>query len=315
MQAEKKVFVGIDVSKKTLDIAIGQNGKFQTIDNSPKAIQHFVSSLSQDDVAQVVVESTGGLELPVVRALSDASIPVALINPARVRHFAKATGLYAKTDRLDARILAEYGKSVKLRSYTPRNEEEIELSDLGSRRRQLLEMIVAEKNRFQAMPGLQEAIQKHLSWLLGEVQEIEDKIEALLEGSEEWKEKREILISCKGVGKVTAFTLLAELPELGTVNRKEIASLVGVAPINQDSGRKRGRRTTFGGRSKVRNVLYMATLSATRFNPAIRKFYNRLVEKGKKKKVALVAAMRKLLTILNAMIKNKQLWQANPLDI
>jgi len=174
---------------------------------------------------------------------------------------------------------------------------------------------VAEKNRYQAMPRLQETIQKHLSWLQEEVQEIEAEIEALLEGSKEWKEKRKILTSCKGVGDVTAFTLLAELPELGTVNRKKIASLVGVAPINKDSGRKQGKRTTYGGRSKVRSVLYMATLSAIRFNPAIRKFYNRLVENGKKKMVALVAAMRKLLTILNAMIKNEQLWQANPLDI
>ena len=311
MQTENKVFIGIDVSKKTLDIAVGQEGAFQTIDNEPKAIRYFVSSLEQENISQVIIESTGGLEIPVIRALANASIPVALINPARVRHFAKATGLYAKTDRLDARILALYGKSVKLRSYSPPNEEEIELSDLGSRRRQLLEIIVAEKNRFQAMPRLQEPIQKHLAWLQEEVQEIEAKIEALLEGSEEWKEKRKILTSCKGVGNVTAFTLLAELPELGTVNHKQIASLVGVAPMNHDSGRKRGRRTTYGGRSKVRSVLYMATLSAIRFNPAIRKFYSRLVENGKKKMVALVAAMRKLLTHLNAMIKNKQLWQAN----
>lgn len=221
MQAETREFVGIDVSKKTLDIAVGQSGDFHTIDNSPKAIRHFVSSLSQKDIAQVVVESTGGLELPVVRALSDASISVALINPARVRHFAKATGLYAKTDRLDAHILAEYGKSVKLRSYSPPTEKELELSGLGSRRRQLLEMVVAEKNRYQAMPRLQDTIQKHLSWLQEEVREIEAKIETLLEGSQEWKAKRKILTSCKGVGDVTAFTLLAELPELGTVNRKK----------------------------------------------------------------------------------------------
>jgi len=311
MQAENKAFIGIDVSKKTLDIAVGEKGKFQTIDNLPKAIRRFVSSLTPQTVAQVIIESTGGLEQPVVRALSDASISVALINPARVRHFAKATGLYAKTDRLDAYVLAEYGKNIELRPYIPPSDEETELSDLGSRRRQLLEMIVAEKNRYQAMARLQETIGKHLTWLEAEVKEVEAKIEALLEGSDEWKEKREILTSCKGVGNVTAFTLLAELPELGTVNRKEIASLVGVAPINRDSGRKRGRRTTYGGRSKVRSVLYMAALSAIRFNPAIRKFYNRLVENGKEKMVALVAAMRKLLTILNAMIKNKQLWQAD----
>ena len=306
MKAKKKIFIGIDVSKKTLDISTGQNGAFHTIDNTPQAIRHFVSSLSRDSIAQVVVESTGGLELPVIRALSTASISVALINPARVRHFAKATGLYAKTDRLDAQVLAEYGKKVKLRSYIPSSEEEIALSNLASRRKQLLEMIVAEKNRYQAMPDLQKYIGDHLAWLEKAVKEIEEKIEDLLEASVEWKKKREILTSCKGVGNVTAFTLLAELPELGTVNRKEIASLVGVAPINRDSGRKRGKRTTYGGRSKVRSILYMAALSAVRFNPAISKFYNRLVESGKEKKVALVAAMRKLLTILNAMIRDNR---------
>jgi len=314
MQAEKK-FVGVDVSKKTLDIAFGQEGKYQRIENSAKAIREFVSSLSPDAIAQVVIESTGGLERPIIKALTEASIPVALINPSRVRYFAKASGLYAKTDELDARILAAYGKSIKLRSYTAPSEEKTKLSDLGSRRRQLLEMVVAEKNRYQSMPRLQDEISEHLDWLENKVREIESQIETLLESSEELKEKREILVSCKGVGEVTAFTLLAELPELGTVDRKEIASLVGVAPMNHDSGEKKGKRTTYGGRSKVRTALYMATLSATRFNPAIRKFYNRLVENGKKKMVALVAAMRKLLTILNAMIKNKQLWQANPLDI
>ncbi len=306
MQAKKKIFIGIDVSKKTLDIAMGQDGEFYTIDNTSQAIQRFVSSLSRDSIAQVVVESTGGLELPVIRALSTVSIPVALINPARVRHFAKATGLYAKTDRLDAQLLAEYGKKVKLRSYIPPSDEEIELSNLASRRKQLLEMIIAEKNCYQMMLHLQESIEEHLAWLDGAVKEIEAKIEDLLEASVEWKKKREILTSCKGVGKVTAFTLLAELPELGTVNRKEIASLVGVAPINRDSGGKRGKRTTYGGRSKVRSILYMAALTAVRFNPAISKFYNRLVENGKEKKVALVAAMRKLLTILNAMIRDNR---------
>jgi transposase len=314
MQAEKK-FVGVDVSKKTLDIAFGQEGKYQRIENSAKAIREFVSSLSPDAIAQVVIESTGGLERPIIKALTEASIPVALINPSRVRYFAKASGLYAKTDELDARILAAYGKSIKLRSYTAPSEEKTKLSDLGSRRRQLLEIVVAEKNRYQSMPRLQDEISEHLDWLENKVREIESQIETLLESSEELKEKREILVSCKGVGEVTAFTLLAELPELGTVDRKEIASLVGVAPMNHDSGEKKGKRTTYGGRSKVRTALYMATLSATRFNPAIRKFYNRLIENGKKKMVALVAAMRKLLTILNAMIKNKQLWQANPLDI
>ncbi len=310
MKAEKKLFIGVDVSKETLDIAIGKDGHFKTIKNSFKSIRRFTASLSPSEIAQVVVESTGGLEQKLLDELSAASIPVALINPARVRHFAKSTGQYAKTDQLDARILAEYGESVKLRHYRAPSVEERKLSDLASRRRQILEMTVAEKNRYQAMPRLQESVQKHLDWLQQELQKINEEIETLLEDTQEWQEKREIMTSCKGVGNVTAFTLLAELPELGAVDRKKIAALVGVAPINRDSGKRSRKRTTYGGRSKVRSVLYMATMSAIRFNPALAKFYNRLIENGKKKMVAIVAAMRKLLTILNAMIKNKQMWKA-----
>jgi len=310
MKAEKKLSIGVDVSKATLDISLGKNGGFKTIKNTSRSIRRFSSSLSPDEISQVVVESTGGLEQTLLEELSTASIPVALVNPSRVRHFAKSTGQYAKTDQLDARILAEYGESVKLRLYQVPSAEERRLSDLAARRSQLLEMIVAEKNRYQAMPRLQEELQKHLDWLQRSLEEINTKIEVLLESTQQWKEKREILTSCKGVGDVTAFTLLAELPELGTVNRKEIASLVGVAPINSDSGKRSRKRTTYGGRSKVRSVLFMATMSAIRFNPAIKKFYNRLIENGKKKMVAVVAAMRKLLTILNAMIKNKQMWKA-----
>jgi transposase len=310
MKAEKKLFIGIDISKETLDIALGKDGQYKTIQNGLKAIRKFVSSLSPEEVALVVVESTGGLEQNLLDELTSAAIPVALVNPSRVRNFARSTGQYAKTDQLDARILAEFGKSVQLRLYRMPSDEERRLSDLATRRSQLLEMIVAEKNRYQAMPRLQEKLQKHLNWLQEELDETNVEIEALLEVSQEWKEKRAILTSCKGVGNVTAFTLLAELPELGEVNRKEIASLVGVAPLNRDSGKRSRKRTTYGGRSKVRSVLYMATMSAIRFNPAIAKFYNRLIENGKKKMVAIVAAMRKLLTILNAMIKNKQVWIA-----
>ena len=312
MTAEKKLTIGVDVSKETLDIAMGKDGLFKTIKNKPENIRHFVASLSPDEIAQIVVEATGGLEQPLIAEASAVDLPIALVNPARVRHFAKSIGQYAKTDRLDAHMLAQYGESVKLRQYRLPDEEENRLSDLSTRRRQLLESIVAEKNRFQAMPRLREKIQRHLSWLQDEVCEIEAEIEAILETSQHLQEKRKILTSCKGIGNVTAFTLLAELPELGSVNRKEIAALVGVAPINHDSGKRSRKRTTFGGRSKVRSVLYMATLSAIRFNPVIATFYNRLVQNGKKKMVALVAAMRKLLTILNAMIKHKQLWHASP---
>ncbi len=307
MKAEKKKSIGIDVSKDTLDIAIGDNF-FGVIKNDPKAIRRFVASLASEEIKQVVVESTGGLEQTVIAELARASVPVALINPARVRYFAKSSGQYAKTDRLDAHLLVEYGEHFELRHYRLPSEEERKLSDLGSRRRQLMEMIVAEKNRYQAMPRMKKTIQKHLTWLQQEVLEIEAEINTMLENNREWQEKKEILTSCKGVGNVTAFTLLAELPELGTINRKEIAALVGVAPINRDSGKRSRKRTTYGGRSKIRSVLYMATLSAIRSNPHIAKFYNRLVENGKKKMVALVAGMRKLLTILNAMVSKNQPW-------
>jgi len=307
MKAEKKLFIGVDVSKETLDIALGKDGEYKTIQNNLKAIRKFVSSLSPEDLALVVVGSTGGFEQSLLDELTSALIPMALVNPSRVRNFARSTGQYAKTDQLDARILAEYGEKVELRLYRAPSAEERRLSDLTTRRSQLLEMIVAEKNRYQAMPRLQETLQKHLDWLQEELDETNAEIEELLESSQQWKEKREILTSCKGVGDITAFTLLAELPELGEVNRKEIASLVGVAPLNRDSGKRSRKRTTYGGRSKVRSVLYMATMSAIRYNPAIAKFYNRLIENGEKKMVAIVAAMRKLLTILNAMIKNKQM--------
>ena len=307
MKAEKKLFIGVDVSIATLVIALGKDGEYKTIQNNLKAIRKFVSSLSPEDLALVVVGSSGGFEQSLLDELTSALIPMALVNPSRVRNFARSTGQYAKTDQLDARILAEYGEKVELRLYRAPSAEERRLSDLTTRRSQLLEMIVAEKNRYQAMPRLQETLQKHLDWLQEELDETNAEIEELLESSQQWKEKREILTSCKGVGDITAFTLLAELPELGEVNRKEIASLVGVAPLNRDSGKRSRKRTTYGGRSKVRSVLYMATMSAIRYNPAIAKFYNRLIENGEKKMVAIVAAMRKLLTILNAMIKNKQM--------
>ena len=309
MKAEKNLFIGVDVSKATLDLALGKDGQYKTIKNTNKAIRKFVSSLSQEEVALVVVESTGGLEQKILDELSSAGIHAALVNPSRVRNFARSTGQYAKTDKLDARILAEYGEKVDLRLYRAPSAEERKLSDLIKRRSQLLEMIVAEKNRYQAMSRLEKRIQKHLGWLQEELAEIDAEIEALIRSSQKWKEERAILTSFKGVGKITAFTLLAELPELGKVNRKEIASLVGVAPLNRDSGKRRRKRRIYGGRSRVRSVLYMATLSAIRHNPTIRKFYNRLIENGKKKKVALVAAMRKVLTILNAMLKNNQMWR------
>ena len=314
MQAAKKLFIGVDVSKATLDIALGKKGPYKTIPNALKAIRKFIASLSPEEVALVVVESTGGFEQKLLDELTATSLPVALVNPSRVRNFARSTGQYAKTDQLDARILAEFGEKVELRLYRAPSAKERRLSDLTTRRSQLLEMIVAEKNRYQAMPRLEDKLKKHLDWLQEELEQTNAEIEELLESSQQWKEKRDILTSCKGVGNVTAFTLLAELPELGAVNRKEIASLVGVAPLNRDSGKRSRKRTTYGGRSKARSVLFMATMSAIRFNPAIKQFYNRLLENGKQKMVAIVAAMRKLLTILNAMLKNKQMWRPQALD-
>jgi transposase len=257
----------------------------------------------------IVVEATGGLEQPLVAALQVAALPVAVVNPRQARDFAKATGRLAKTDQLDADNLAHFAQAVEPEPRRLPDEQTQALAAILTRRRQLIEMLTAERNRLKSAPTVTaERIAKHLAWLESELAEVDHDLHHHLNQSEPWQAKADLLQSTPGVGPITTFTLLAELPELGHLNRKQIAALVGVAPLNNDSGQQRGRRRIWGGRATVRSTLYMATLTAIQHNPLIKAFYNRLVQAGKPKKVALTAAARKLLTILNVMVKNNSPW-------
>jgi len=312
-EEKKEVFVGIDVSKMQLDVAVGEDGAFWSVTNDSEGIQELVERLKAVSPTLVVVESTGGLETPVVAEMAAAGLSVAIVNPGRVREFAKSVGLLAKTDKLDARLLTRFAAAVKPPASRLPSEEEQYLTGLVRRRRQLLEMRTAEKNRLNTTRiALRERIDNHIAWLNKEVEALEDEIDDFIRQSPLWAKKEAILKSTPGVGPVTSCTLLSELPELGQLDRKKIAALVGVAPMNKDSGPRRGKRCIRGGRVSVRSVLYMAALTATRFNPTIRAFYLRLLENGKEKKVALIACMRKLLVILNAMIRDLEPWHPNP---
>jgi transposase len=305
--------VGIDVSKEWLDVAVGAQEQPWRVANSAEGIADLVVRLQPLGPELIVLESTGGLEGMVLAELHAAGLPVARVNPGRVREFAKATGRLAKTDRLDARTLAQYAQAIHPDPVHLPSEDEQYLAALVSRRRQLLDMRVAEKNRLPTTPKrLQARVRKHLDWLKAEIHALEQEIDEFIRRTPLWREKDELLKSVPGIGEITACTLLAELPELGQLNRKQIAALVDVAPFNRDSGRFQGKRQIRGGRSSVRTPLYMATLAATRFNPVIHSFYHHLLAQGKEKKVALVACMRKLLTILNAILRHRQPWCLDP---
>jgi len=304
-----ETFVGVDVSKAKLDIFM--NGETWQVNNDLSGISELIVRLKAEPPSLIVLESSGGYESFALGELYAAGLPVARVNPGRVREFAKSIGQLAKTDKLDARILARYAELVRPALARLPDEEEQQLAALVNRRRQLVEMCVAEQNRLGTAPKkLRPGIRTHIDWLKAEIHRIESEMDDFIQQSPLWSEKDALLKSVPGVGDVTARTLLSELPELGELDRKEIAALVGVAPFNHDSGRMRGKRRIRGGRTSVRNVLYMATLTATRCNPIIRTFYNRLVQSGKEKKVALVACMRKLLTILNAILRTHQPWRA-----
>jgi transposase len=261
----------------------------------------------------VVLEATGGLELPVAAALAEAGFSVAIVNPRQVRNFGKATGKLAKTDRIDAQVLAHFGEAIKPEPRPVAEGEALLFKQMLSRRRQLVEMITAEKNRLSSTPpALKKDVQAHIAWLQESLAKLEDDLGKRIKASPMWREKEELLRTAKGVGPACSRTLLVDLPELGKLDRKEIAALVGVAPLNRDSGRFQGKRAVWGGRGRVRAILYMATLSATRSNPVISAFYTRLCAAGKPKKVALTACMHKFLTILNAMVKHGTPWQKVP---
>jgi transposase len=300
----------MDISKAQLDVAKAGRKKTWAFSNNRQGIGELVKLMKRIKPVLIVVEASGGLEQAVVRALYLAKMPIAIVNPTRIRNFARAIGQYAKTDPIDARVISQFAKAVRPQVRPLRSVEEEHLDALVTRRRQIVDVITAEKNRRSTThPAMKSRLEKHIRWLEKERDSLDKAIEDFIQEKAEWKEKAAILRSVSGVGPVTTSTLLAELPELGTRNRKQIAALVGVAPMNKDSGPKKGKRRVFGGRASVRRTLYMATLVATRTNPVIRAFYERLLESGKERKVALTACMRKLLTILNAMIRSMRTWQ------
>ena len=311
-QSPFSVFVGVDVSKDKLDVAFADGNETLSIDNSPQQIvAELIGRIKTPKGTLVVLEATGGYEELLVTQLHQHHIAVAVVNPRRVRAFAAGIGKDAKTDLIDAQVIAFYGQVVKPAAQAARSDDEKKLQALVERRRQLLDLINQENNRRQqtADPEIQEYIQQSLETLKKQVKTIDERLARCVQADTANARKVEILVSVKGVGPVAVSTILAKLPELGKLNRGEIAKLVGVAPLNNDSGQSSGQRRTFGGRSYVRRVLYMATLVATRFNSRIKTFYQRLLSEGKPKKLALTAAMRKLLTILNTLIKTDQLWK------
>jgi transposase len=304
-----ELFAGIDVSKVHLDYAFSEEQASYAVDNNEAGIAKLVARMQERQVTLVVVEATGGLETPLVAALLQARVPTALVNPARVRNFARGLGKLAKTDAIDSQILAHFGQSARPRVYELPDEQSQALGAVLTRRRQLIEMLTMERNRLASVHRSQrDRLQAHIDWLQLELDQLNQELDQFIRDTPTWKAKDDQLRSTPGVGPVLSTTLLADVPELGKLNRKEIAAVVGVAPFNKDSGKMRGRRMIQGGREDVRSTLYMATLSAIRFNSVIRTFYERLKQAGKPFKVAVVACMRKLLTILNAMIKNGTYW-------
>lgn len=305
----EEIWIGVDVSKTQLDVAVGQNGETWSSSNDSVGVVKTVEHCRQLQARLVVVESTGGLEKQLVAELYLAQVPVTLVNPMRVREFAKSTGLLAKTDKLDARLLARFAKAVQPAPTCLPSQEEQLLSAMISRRRQLIDIRTAETNRLPtAHISMVPSIERLLAYLNQEITELESQIEQFIQSHAEFKAKDELLRSVPGIGPVTAAIMISDLPELGKLDRHKIAALVGVAPFNNDSGFRKGKRRIKGGRSALRTVLYMATISASRFNPVIRDFYDHLLKMGKLKKVALVACMRKLLTFLNAMIRDLKSW-------
>ncbi len=308
----ENITIGIDVSKATLDVAVLPTIQEISVANTETGCRELIVMFRSLSPSLIILEATGGLETLVAGMLVAEGFRVVVVNPRQVRDFAKATGKLAKTDRIDAKIIARFGEAIKPEPRPFKDEESQALTALITRRRQIVDMITAEKNRLgSSHESVKNDIKETICWLESRLVDIDNDLSKTMSENIVWKEKTEILTSCKGIGKVVSSTLLCSLPELGTLNRREISALVGVCPFNRDSGKMRGKRTIFGGRATVRAMLYMAALSARRFNPAIKSFYDRLIQAGKLHKVAMVACMRKLLTVLNAMLKNMEKWNDN----
>lgn len=304
------MFVGIDVSKSRLDVCVRPSGETFAVSNESSGFAELIRRLEALEPTLVVLEASGGYEALVAAALAIAGIPQAVVNPREVRDFAKATKHLAKTDRIDALVLARFAEAVRPEVTVPPDEQTRELQELANRRQQLVEMRTQEVNRKQrTLSKLRPPIEKHIRFLDAQIKDVDRQIRGKIQESPIWREKDELLRSATGVGPITSARLIASLPELGQLPSNKLAALVGVAPFNDDSGQRRGARRCWGGRAEVRTALYMATLSATRHNPEIAAYYARLVARGKAKKVALVAAMRKLLRVLHAILRDRQPWQ------
>ena len=312
---EEQVFIGIDVSKQQLDVGTHPVSGARSWDNDEAGCSAVAGYLATLRPALVVVEATGGFESPLVAELALRELPVVVVNPRQVRDFAKAIGVLAKTDKVDAQVLARFAQAVRPALRPLPSADTVELAALLARRRQLVEMINAEGNRLAGTaPRIAKKIRRHITWLQKQLDDTDHDLDQMIRNSPLWQHKTELLTSVPGLGRVTATTLLAQLPELGTLSRRAISALVGVCPYSRESGSMRGRRTIWGGRAPVRAALYMAALVASRHNPVIRAFYQKLLAAGKLKKVALVACMRKLLVILNAMLHNNQPWRTETMS-
>lgn len=307
-----EAYVGVDVSKSSLDLNVLPGSQTQKFSNDDRGVTQLVKFLRNIDPTLIVFESTGGLEMLAVSRLVERQLPVVITNPRQVRDFAKATGKLAKTDAIDAGTIARFARDIRPEIRPFKDEQTQALTAINTRRRQIVDMLVTEKNRLHtALKPNRKSIEDHIGWLQKALSDINYDIDQMIKQSPIWCENDKILQSFKGVGPVTSATLLCALPELGSLDRKKIAALVGVAPLNCDSGKYRGRRRIMGGRAEVRRSLYMAAVAALRYNPTIKSFYDRLIDAGKPPKLALTACMRKILVILNAMMKNRSYWIAS----
>jgi transposase len=310
-----EIFVGIDVSKDTLVVALLASGATSTencqYEHNDDGISQLVAKLTECQPQLVVMEATGGWEMTLAQELAASGLPLAVVNPRQVRDFARALGRLAKTDSIDAQVIAQFAQAVKPKETVLADASRQELRALIVRRHQLQEMLTAERFRRRLVPArMQAQLDEHIRWLEKSVKDSDDHLQQMIRSSDVWKAKENLLRSVPGVGQILAGSLLAELPELGRLGRHQVAALVGVAPFNRDSGKHRGKREIWGGRRRLRSCLYMATLAATIWNPVIKAFYQSLLKAGKLKKVALVACMRKLLVILNAMVRDGTIWVA-----
>lgn len=313
MANSEECFVGIDVHQDTLEVHVDSREEQWECLNDEAGIEQLLTTLRDLSPTLIVVEASGGYERRLVAEGFAAGLPVVVVNPTRVRRLAQALGIIAKTDSIDAYVISRFAAMVRPPVREPKSAEQQQLNALVTRRRQLVGIRTAEKNRLSTCPELMHTdIEEHVAWIESRIEQLEDEINDMLTNNPSWRERAALVRTVPGIGKVTAATLMAELPELGTLNRQKIAALAGLAPYNKDSGPRRRKRRIFGGRASVRCVLYMAALSASRHNPVIKRFYQRLIDSGKKEKVALTACMRKLLVILNAMVRKQEAWSYDP---